>query len=155
MNVGKEAIPFTAKTRELAEQLLVLEASTRPQAAGDADADANPGFHLCNRLRPALCSLAGASAFQAILSRALMLTKAEFPRLESARVREDGCLGELAEIDPPLNAEESNTGEVILMGNLVELLYTLVGQTLVLRLLHGVWPGLTFTAEDSEKEVNA
>ena len=135
----------------LAEQLLVLEASGRSQAAGDADS----GFRICERLRPALCSLAGASAFHAILSRALMLTKAEFPRLDSARVREDGCLEELSEIYPPLSEEEFHAGEVILIGNLVELLCTLVGESLVLRLLQGIWPSLTFTAEDSEKEVNA
>ena len=153
LSVEKETIPFTAKTRELAEQLLILEASGPLQASVDGDYDS--GFRVCDRLRPALCSLAGASSFQAILSRALTLTKTEFPRLAPAKLQKYGCLEGLAEIDPPLNAEEANTGEVILIGNLVELLCTLVGETLALRLLQGVWPDLTFTAASSEKDVNA
>lgn len=144
---------MTAKSREFAEQLLVLEARGRPRTSSDGDADS--GFAVCDRLRPALCSLAGASAFQAILSRALMLTKVEFPRLESARVRKNGCLEGLAEICPPLSEEEWNIGEVILIGNLVELLCTFISESLVLQLLQGLWPDLTITAAGSEKEVSA
>lgn len=82
------------------------------------------------------------------------MTKAEFPRISPAKLSLEGCLT-LRDIEPNLNAEEAAKAEVVLIGNIVELLCTFLGETLALRLIQDVWPNASFNESDPGKEMKA
>lgn len=75
--------------------------------------------------------------------------------MAAAELNHDGCVEGLSNIDPPLAPEEAAKGEVILIGNMLELLCTLIGATLALRLIQGVWPDASFVDQDFEKKGKA
>ena len=118
-------------------------------------ADADLQFYVCDKLRRPLSSLAGNMGFQALIYRALKLTKIEIPRLAEAKLGPDGCLNNLPELQPRLNASEAAEGEVVLIGNVVDLLCTLLGETLALRLIQDVWPDAAFSDRDDGKDIKA
>ena len=85
---------------------------------------------------------------QALIYRALTLTKAEMPRLADVTVGKDGSINNLAEIEPRLSADEAAEGEAVLIGTIVDLLRTFLGETLALRLIQNVWPDASFNDRD-------
>jgi hypothetical protein len=119
-----------SETRELAEQLVALEA--RSQSVSTADRLAT--CRVCEKLRRPLVTLTGTAGFSSLLSRALTLAKRDSPALIAVQVKPDGSLegleGEAAQAHP------------ILVGYLLSLLITFIGETLTMRLLHDIWPGL-------------
>ncbi len=72
----EDSMPASQSIRHLAERLVGQETSPKgtPSEPGSA-------FRVCERLRQPLSSLTGKAGFQALLSRALTLTKPEFPQL--------------------------------------------------------------------------
>ena len=118
------------KTRDLAQWLLVYEA-----AAGDSSTTDTPVVYgVCDKLRRPLSTLAGPAGFRSLLARALTLAKQESPVLGAWQVKEDGSL-------EGVNGESAQAGAV-LIAHLIGLMITFIGETLTLRLLHDVWPGL-------------
>lgn len=119
-----------SETRELAEQLVAFEA--RSQNVSTADRLAT--CRVCEKLRRPLVTLTGTAGFSSLLSRALTLAKREAPALSAVQVKPDGSLegleGEAAQAHP------------ILVGYLLSLLITFIGETLTMRLLHDIWPDL-------------
>ena len=87
--------------------------------------------------------------------RALTLTKNQIPRLAHAKVGPDGCLGNLGEIEPRMSAAEAAEGEVVLIGNMVDLLCTFLGEALALRLIQDVWPDASFGDRDDGRDTEA
>jgi hypothetical protein len=120
-----------SETRELAEQLVDFEA--RSQSVSTVDRLAT--CRVCEKLRRPLVILTGTAGFSSLLSRALTLAKRESPALSAVQVKPDGSLegleGEAAQAHP------------ILVGYLLSLLITFIGETLTMRLLHDIWPELT------------
>jgi hypothetical protein len=99
--------------------------------------------------------MAGAAGSQALLDRALVLTKAAFPRLAGVTLNKQGCVEGLANIDPPLTQGEAEEGEILLIGNTVQLLCTFLGETMALRFIQDPWPDASFADEESGKEGTA
>jgi len=132
--------------RELAERLVAAETAASSSDTPQKQVE----FQVVARLRPPLRSLAGAAAFHSLLSRALALMKVEFPRLSAAQLQPDGSLEGLSDTEPPLSPEESKLGEILLVGNILSLLCTLIGETLALRLIQREWPDASFVSKSSE-----
>jgi hypothetical protein len=88
------------------------------------------------KLRRRLSTLAGSSSFRALIARSLTLAKAQNPRLNAVQIQPDGSLECLGSED--LDAEAG----VILIGELLELLVTFIGEGLVLSLVLDSWPDL-------------
>jgi hypothetical protein len=124
-------------TRELAERLVAHEARSASVSATDRLATRR----VCEKLRRPLVTLTGTAGFSSLLSRALTLAKREAPALTAVQVKPDGSLegleGEAAQAHP------------ILVGYLLSLLITFIGETLTMRLLHDVWPDLPGPALNS------
>ncbi|MGI4757668.1 MAG: hypothetical protein ACRYGF_12565 [Janthinobacterium lividum] len=151
VNVRKRLIPVTNRAQKLAQRLLALEVDSRKPHAADAGVD----FRVYDKLRRPLSSLTGTTGFAALASRALTLTKAEVPGLADAKIGEDGCFEHLSEIEPRLNADEAARGEAVLIGNMVDLLCTILGEALTLRLIQDVWPDASFNDRGDGKDTKA
>jgi hypothetical protein len=117
----------TGRMRDLAQKLLSNESvngkhteeNTAPDVVGLLDA-----------LRRHLSALSGVNGFHAIMSRALALAKAQNADLQAVQLAPDGSLRRLREI---CNREPAAGVEVI--AQLLGLLVTFVGESLMLRIL--------------------
>ncbi len=124
----------------------------RETASNEPPSETFSSFRVCEKLRQPLSSLAGKAGFQALLSRALTLTKSEFPQLGPVKVNPDGHLEGTAEVRQSLTAQESIQAETALVAHIVELLCTFLGEILAIRLLQDVWPDASFKDGNSRKE---
>jgi hypothetical protein len=101
----------------------------------------NPAtFRSCEKLRLHLATFLGNIGFHALLARALALATVEVPWLREVKVKADGTLEGLAELQTQLNADELLEGESVLLARLLGLLVAFIGLNLTLRLVCGVWP---------------
>jgi hypothetical protein len=142
---------LTAKIRLMAQNL--VHGSRIP--AADPALSADPSFHNFEKLQRPIQAMAGAVGSQTLLLRALVLAKAEFPRLAGASIDRKGTLQGLAKIDPPLTQEEADEAEILLIGNTVALLCIFLGEAMALRLIQDQWPGASFAADEPAKEGTA
>jgi hypothetical protein len=124
-------------------------------AAKDLSQAAYAPFCSFEKLQRPLISITGAAGSLALISRALVLAKAEFPRLNGVTLDKKGSIEGLEHVMPPLSREEAEEGEVLLIGNTIELLCTFLGEAMALRLIQGQWPDASFASEESGKERNA
>ena len=99
------------------------------------------------KLRLHLCALAGVAGYQALLSRALTLAKAEAPSLGAIQVSADGYLQGFSELTPQIDKNQAQEGEVILLAQLLGLFLSFIGEALTLRLVQDVAPHLTVTTK--------
>jgi hypothetical protein len=121
----------TPALRTAAKRLLELEATTRNAAK-------LPGVARVNeRFRRVLSTLLGAGGFRALLARVVTLAKAEVPELSKLQVHADGSLEGLDASD---GKHRVTDGEVVVVAHLLGLLVTFVGEALMLRLVHDIWP---------------
>jgi hypothetical protein len=103
----------------------------------------NPAtFRSCEKLRLHLANILGNIGFHALLARALALATVEVPWLRAVKVKADGTLEGLAELQSQLNADELFEGGVVLLARLLGLLVDFIGLSLTLRLVGEVWPKL-------------
>ena len=130
--------------RQLAERLLALEAAANGQRPREGC-----HFPVCERLRVPLSMLTGKAGFEALFSRSLALARAESPRLASLEINANGVIEDCDRVQPPLSQEELAAGEVMLVAFMLQLLRTFLGESLMLRLIHDVWPEASFTDTDS------
>lgn len=142
-------IPLTRRVLLLAEELLTLEG----RATEDLPATSERSLRVCERLRVPLALLVGRTGYETLLSRALMLTQAEFPRLDAVTVKPGDCLEGFGDINPRLSEPEAREGEILVVGYLLELLRTFLGETLMLRLIRDVWPTASFADTRPEQEI--
>jgi hypothetical protein len=119
----------------LARRLLASEAESGKRAPGSPSVV----FRVCERLYASLSPLTGAAGFRALLSRALALSTDDVPWLKAVRVKADGSLEGLGELEGKLSPRVIEEGETILAANLLGLLVTFIGGGLTLRLLQDVW----------------
>jgi hypothetical protein len=119
-----------SEIRELAEQLVAFEANSQSVSTADRLATCR----VCEKLRRPLVTLTGTAGYSSLLDRALTLAKRESRALSAVQVKPDGSLegleGEAAQAHP------------ILVGYILSLLITFIGETLTMRLLHDIWPDL-------------
>jgi hypothetical protein len=124
------------QTSPLAQNLIARE--LRPEDG--AGAPARAAFRVCQRFREPLCILAGVAGYRSLLSRALTLARPREPWLAEVKCGPDGTLefpgGDGAWDD----VEAASRGGALLVTELLDLLSTLIGDTLTLRLVRNVWP---------------
>jgi hypothetical protein len=123
------------KIRELAQRLLAYE------VAGDNLAEANmPALVLVfEKLRRPLVTLAGSAGFRSILARALTLAKAQTPGLSTVQIAPDGSLEGFSDLG---NQDQVAEAGIMLIAQLLELLATFIGESLMLSVVLDAWPDL-------------
>jgi hypothetical protein len=134
--------------RDFAARLLADEAA----ASTPSQVGVPVAFRVCEKLRRPLTTLAGAVGFHSLLLRALTLAKRDAPSLSTVQIKADGSL-EDNDVKQELDNHEDEGG-VLLVAHLLALLFTFIGETLTLRLMHDVWPDGSFngfTAEGTRK----
>ena len=124
----------TPKLRVYAERFIADEmirnasAKLKPTAA----------FALIEKLGPHFGALMGAAGFHALLSRALLLARAEIAWLGELHVKADGSFEGLNELEAQAKPEEISDAGIVLLARLLGLLVTLIGDELTLQLLSNV-----------------
>ena len=119
------------QTRDLALRLLAYE-----NAAGKTSEPTEfAAFGVCERLRQPLITLAGLAGLRSLLSRALMLARAEAPSLSVVQVAADGSLQGLDELRPQVDADQAREAGIILITQLLGLLVRVVGEAVTLQLV--------------------
>lgn len=127
------------KLREYAQTLIALEL----KQGGASTSRAERTFTNIEKLRPHLTNLMGNAGFVALLARALVLASTEVTWLRAVRLSKEGTWEGLAEAETQVSASDFNDARVLLLAQLLGLLVALVGETLMLRLVTGVWPNLS------------
>ena len=102
--------------------------------------EASPAFDVAEKLRPHLANLMGAGGFRALLSRALILAKAEVSWLGKVQVDKDGKLEGLERTRFQLDQTVFLQGTATLIAQLLGLLAAFIGPTLTLQQINEVWP---------------
>jgi len=122
------------KLRIYAERLIAYE--MRQNASSKSNPTA--AFVVIETLGPHFSALMGAAGFRALLSRALVLAAAEVAWLSDLKVKADGLIEGLNELEAQANLEEIAEGGIVLLARLLGLLVTLIGEDLTLQLLDNV-----------------
>ena len=120
-------------------------------AKDSADTTGRAAFRICDKLRGPLSSLIGVAGFRSLFSRALSLAKGDIPWLGGLEIGLDGVLGFPAEMQNQVDGNEAAQGGTALIGQLLGLLVTFIGEALTLRLVQNVWPKAV-TIEPDAKE---
>ena len=128
---GDEREMMLPQTRDLAQRLLAYE-NTAGKASEPTEFAA---FRVCERLRQPVITLAGVAGFRSLLSRALMLARAEAPILSAVQVAADGSLQGLDELRPQVDADQAREAGIILITQLLGLLVRVVGEAMTLQLV--------------------
>jgi hypothetical protein len=122
--------------RRIAKDLMVYETAQNKSSEANNPA----GFHAINKLRPHLATLMGNGGFQALLSRALVLTNGEISWLRDIQVNADGTLEGLEAIHGRLDPAQFLEGRVVLLAHLLGLLVSFIGPDLTARIVGDIWP---------------
>lgn len=119
--------------RNLARRLLAHEAlaATSPQTKSAT-------VCIYEKLRQQLSVTVGVHGFRVLASRALRLSKSEYPKLTAVRLMADGTLDGLGEVE--CQTDENQNGEVgvVLIAQLLGLLMIFLGEPTTLRLTESV-----------------
>jgi len=134
--------------RDLALRLLTYEAG----AGKSFEPMESPTLRVYEKLRQSLGEFVGVAGFHSLASRALTLARPEAPSLSAVQVTADGSLKGLDELEPQIDKEQARDGGAILIGQLIGLLLTFIGEGLTLRLVQDVWPEAAFNGRVSEEE---
>jgi hypothetical protein len=97
-------------------------------------------FRGCEKLRLHLSTFMGHTGFHALLSRALALSAAEVSWLRAVRVKADGPLEGLEDLQAQLDPDVFLEGGVVLLARLLGLLVDFIGENLTVRLVREIWP---------------
>ena len=128
----------TSKLRDFAERLIL--------AGGDKDqiSGVKPQvFIIFETLRPCFSQIVGNLGFSTLLSRALAIASADFAWLRALRVKPDGSLEGLGESKAKVSPKEMAEGRAVFLAEFVSLLVGLIGERLVLRLVHQAMPNVS------------
>ena len=135
---------LSPQTRDSAQRLLAYE-NTAGKASEPTEFAA---FSVCERLRQPVITLAGVAGFRSLLSRALMLARAEAPILSAVQVAADGSLQGLDELRPQVDADQAREAGIILITQLLGLLVRVVGEAMTLQLVTSeILPDFRFLAK--------
>ncbi|MBA3572759.1 MAG: hypothetical protein H0W34_12505 [Pyrinomonadaceae bacterium] len=113
-------------------------------------------FTVIEKLRPRLAQVVGILGFTAVLSRALAIANADFAWLRTVHVKPNGSLKGLDELEAKVDPQEIAEGRVVLLAEFVSLLVDLIGERIVLQLVHQAMPKLSkddlYFGKGSERE---
>ncbi len=122
------------KIRDWASKLIASEVAADSTSAQIELAT----LRVYERLRRQLSAPVGVSAFQALASRALSLTKSQFPSLSAVNVTTKGGLCGLVEIETSLLIDEHLEVGIILITQMLRLFMGLLGEATTARLIDDV-----------------
>jgi len=136
--------------QDLARRILVIESSHVDAASVQAD----KVVRACGKLQVPLSRFTGPVGFSSLLSRALVLAKADVPSLTVLQVSSDGSLAGFDDIkhDHDNGELELDEGREVLLGHLLGLLATFIGESLTRRLASEAWPEATIDITDSKEK---
>ena len=142
----------TPQLRDFAERLISIGVIDTQSSASKPPAV----FTLIEKLRPSLAQVVGDLGFTAILSRALAIANADVAWLRAVRVKPDGSLEGLDELGAKVDPQEIAEGRVVLLAEFVSLLVQLIGERIVLQLMHQAMPKVSrhdlYFGKRSERE---
>lgn len=122
--------------RDFAERLVSLGAAEATSLAAKPPAL----FTVIEKLRPSFVQVVGALGFSAVLSRALAIAHVDVAWLRAVHVKPDGHWGNFDDPTLTVGANEIFDGRVVLLAEFVSLLVDLIGERLVLQLVHQAMP---------------
>ena len=126
----------TLKCRDFAERLIsITEIVTKSSASKTL-----PALSIFELLRPSFAQVLGKLGFSAVLSRALATANVNVVCLREVRVKPDGSLEGLGELEAKVDRKEIAEGQVVLLAEFFGLLVGLIGEQLVLQLVHQAMP---------------
>jgi len=136
--------------QDLARRILAIEAA-RAHAVGTP---VDQAVRACGKLQVPLSRFTGPAGFLSLLSRALVLPKAEVPSLSVVQTRPDGSLAGFDELkhNQVVGELELEKGREILLCHLLGLLATFIGESLTLRLACEAWPDASIDITDSKEK---
>jgi len=127
---------------KLAKRLVLSETKD----ASSYQSEIVAGFTVCEKLRQELVTLSGVSGVCALLNRTLqILDKEDVIRLGIIKIRLDGSFERAEIVRGPGDKEASERDPVILPAQLLDLLVTLIGETLAVQIVGTVWPKVDLT----------
>ena len=122
---------------KLAKRLVLSEAKDSNSHQSKIEA----GFTVCEKLRQELVTLSGISGVCALLNRTVqLLHKEDIVGLGIVKIRSDGSVERAEIIRGPGDQEALERDPVILPAQLLDLLVTLIGETLAVQIVGTVWP---------------
>jgi hypothetical protein len=125
-----------------------VRAVVRAEIARDgAGVDSHVAQRIMVRLHQELGKLIGAAGFDVLLARALVLARRARPSLAGIAAGPGGTLTGLA--DAGGDDGEQEEAATAIASHFIELLVTLIGEDLAMRLLRDMWP--TATAEEGQR----
>ena len=139
-------IPITEVVGQLSHHLYAFQSCV---ASLHDPADA-PQFRVIEQLCGKIAEVHGNTSLEALLSRALVATRADFPWLRSAKASKSGELVGLEQIYPP-DPEQAMRGELAVLSSLIELLRSFLGDSVTLQLLRTLWPLASLNHETESK----
>ena len=119
-----------AKAQETARQLLLIEAG----------AEQSPLVCVWEKLRNHLGSLVGVAGFRTLLHRSLVIAQRRFGSLKKLSVADNGALVGFDEFATPLLPAQVKDASSALVGEVIVLLETFMGEELTRQLLEELWP---------------
>ena len=132
----------TPKFKDFAKRLILIDVKDNKFPAMKPRAV----FTVLDRLRPCLVLIVGDLCFKAVLSRALASAIADVAWLRAVHIKPDGSLDGvdgvdgLDELEAKVDPKELAEGKVVLLAEFFGLLVELIGERLVLQLLHTAMP---------------
>jgi hypothetical protein len=141
--------PAAPQTQDLAKRLIAYETSGNRSFESNAPAV----FYVWETLRPHLATLMDDTGFQALISRALVLSYARVSWLQAVQVKADGFLGVSDNVAKQVAPEEMAAGSVVLVSQLLSLLEAFIGANPTLLMVNEVWPQLSINDFDFRAEV--
>jgi hypothetical protein len=130
--------------QDLTRRLLAFEAAHENSPDERVDA----AVQVIEELRLRLIKLAGVDGFRSLLSRALILAKAEVPSLNTVHVNANGSVEGFDAIEQSQEAGAATQAGIVLVAHLLELLVTFIGAPLTLRLVRDKWPDASMDGAD-------
>jgi hypothetical protein len=129
--IRREPMFAPLTNREWARKLIASECHADPSPAQTELAT----LRVYEKLRGQFCAPVGVDAFQALASRALSLTKSQFPGLSAVSVAANGGLRGLDEVEAPLSTVEDGEVGITLIAQMLRLFVSLLGEAATARLI--------------------
>jgi len=137
----------SASMRDLARRLLAVEAASQI-ATG---AHVPEAVRVCEKLQISLTRFAGSDGFKSLLRRALALACADFPALQTVKLKPDGSL-EGCEVFAVAATNGEPEAAVAITAHLLGLLITFIGKPFTLRLVREAWPNTSLNEQHPKTE---
>lgn len=135
----------SSKVRELALRLLADEVARNHEL----EPVFSPLALVVEKLRRPLITLIGIAGFCSLLARALTLARAQAPKLSTVQVEPDGSLTGFADLGNQSQVAEAG---VMLIAELLGLLVTFIGESLMLTLVRDAWPELPIVDDPTQEK---